>query len=145
MGVVRRIENCEKGSNDKPTHPIVIAAAGEILPGDDDGVAAQSEGDAYEDYPEDEKSIASLEDESLKAPTLLRIAGELKTLGNSLFKKADFANAVNKYEKAVRYVNEIHPAPEDLDDLSLENKKQFFALKISSLLNTAMVYFIYFF
>ncbi|KAJ3193254.1 hypothetical protein HK101_005153 [Irineochytrium annulatum] len=133
MSVVRTLEKTEKGANDKPVLPCVIADCGELLPGESDGVVARSDGDAYEDFPEDQGK-------DLKPDELLRIASELKALGNDLFKKGDHAAAAAKYVKAVRYLQEIHPSPEDIAELTAEQKKMFFATKIPATLNTAMCY-----
>ncbi|KAI8614993.1 peptidyl-prolyl cis-trans isomerase D [Chytriomyces sp. MP71] len=133
MGVVRRIENCEKGANDRPVEEVLIAACGEY----DAGVAASeaanvaADGDAYEDFPEDQGA-------ELKPDELLQIAGDVKAAGTGYFKKGEFGLAAGKYEKAVRYLVEIHPDPEDLAELSVEQKKHYFALKVSCLLNIAM-------
>ncbi|KAJ3411678.1 peptidyl-prolyl cis-trans isomerase cpr6 [Chytridiales sp. JEL 0842] len=133
MGVVRTIENTEKNSNDCPLQPVVIAQAGELAEGEDDGVAVGADGDAYEDFPEDERPGVEK-----PAAELLKIAGDVKGYGNDLFKKADYKSAIQKYQKAIRYLNEINPSPEDLQDLSLDDKKLFFSIKVSSLLNAAM-------
>jgi peptidyl-prolyl isomerase D len=135
MGVVRRIENTPKDSSDKPLSPVLIADCGE-LPHDVDlsdlVVAAGKDGDMYEDYPEDQPGDKSPE-------ALINMAGEIKALGNTLFKKGDLASAVEKYEKAIRYLVELHPEPVHLDELSTELKKMYYAAKVSCLLNSAMV------
>ncbi|KAJ3007864.1 hypothetical protein HKX48_008900 [Thoreauomyces humboldtii] len=130
MGLVRRIENIPTTS-DKPNEPVVIAAAGELAAGESDGVPVPTDGDAYEEYPEDMG-------DDIPADTLLEAATALKALGTKLFQKEDFAAAADKYTKAVRYLNGIHPSPEDLDELSDAQKSSYFNLKISCLLNTSM-------
>ncbi|KAJ3329748.1 peptidyl-prolyl cis-trans isomerase cpr6, partial [Blyttiomyces sp. JEL0837] len=132
MGVVRKIESLETVS-DKPLEPVVIENAGELVPGEDDGVAdsVAAGGDPYEDFPEDQPGEKEPDD-------LLKIAGEVKKIGNDLFKKGEIATALDKYEKAVRYLNEIHPEPQDISELKLEQKTLYFTTKVSSLLNCAM-------
>ncbi|KAI8825210.1 peptidyl-prolyl cis-trans isomerase D [Fimicolochytrium jonesii] len=132
MNIVRRIENLETIS-DKPTEPVVIASCGELTPGQDDGVPTPTDGDVYEEYPEDMPG-----DADKPAEEMLDIAGKVKVFGNEAFKKAEYRKAVEKYEKAVRYLNAIHPSPEDLEELSVEQKQTFFAIKVSCLLNSAM-------
>jgi peptidyl-prolyl isomerase D len=136
MNIVRKIENCEKGSNDKPVEPVLIEASGELAPGEDDGIPVRADGDIYEDYPEDYKGSKEPED-------LLRIAGELKVAGNANFKKGDVAAALESYSKGVRYLDELHPNPADIDvqELSLEKKRDFYSLRTSLMLNSAMVTF----
>ncbi|KAJ3109581.1 hypothetical protein HDU96_007184 [Phlyctochytrium bullatum] len=136
MSVVRRIEKTEKGANDRPLLDCTIEDAGELLAGQDDGVAVTQDGDAYEDFPEDQFANTS----TPEPDTLIKIGGEIKAIGNELFKKGNHAGAAQKYLKAVRYLHELHPSPEDLTELTFEQKKQFFTTKVSSLLNTSMCY-----
>ncbi|KAJ3188666.1 hypothetical protein HDU85_004380 [Gaertneriomyces sp. JEL0708] len=134
MGIVRRIENLPTGANDKPAEDVVVADCGEIPEGADDGVPMPMDGDAYEEYPED------MGGDERPADELLKIAGDIKTFGNNRFKNGDYEGAVEKYSKCVRYLNSLHPSPEDVDDLSAEQKKLYFTTKTSALLNTAMCY-----
>lgn len=135
MSVVRKVENLPTVSQDRPKEDAIIADCGEIPEGADDGVPAPVDGDAYEEFPEDLG-------EEKPADDLLRIVGEIKLLGNTKFKNGDFNGAVDKYSKAIRYLNAIHPSPEDLKELSAEQKKTFYSTKVSCLLNTAMVEYI---
>ncbi|KAJ3107119.1 peptidyl-prolyl cis-trans isomerase cpr6 [Phlyctochytrium planicorne] len=133
MSVVRRIEKTEKGENDKPVKDVVIEECGELLPGDD-GVPVREDGDVYEDFPEDQ----FVDGKTAEPEELIKIAGEIKAIGNDLLKKGDLKNSALKYEKAVRYLQELHPSPEDLAELSIDLKKQYFSIKVSSLLNASM-------
>ncbi|KAJ3064662.1 peptidyl-prolyl cis-trans isomerase cpr6 [Podochytrium sp. JEL0797] len=139
MGVLRRIENCEKGDNDKPVEDVVISECGVYdAKADAEAIAAASvDGDIYEEYPEDQ-SPADGSADGLKAAELLSIAAHLKQIGTTHFKAGNLQLAGAKYQKAVRYLIDLHPDPEDLPDLSLEDKKTYFALKVSCLLNVAM-------
>lgn len=135
MGVVRKIENAPKDSSDKPLAPIIIVDCGE-LPSDVDLSTLdppRADGDIYEDFPEDQPGGEKTPEQ------LIAIAGEIKAIGNALFKKGDLASAVDKYEKAVRYLVEMHPDPLDLTEVSVELKKTYYATKVSCLLNSAMV------
>lgn len=60
-------------------------------------------------------------------------------MGTTYFKAQTFDLAAQKYLKAVRYLNAIHPDPLDLEILDADQKKEYFGLKISCLLNSAMV------
>lgn len=62
----------------------------------------------------------------------------MKQLGNSLFKVSNFQRAIEKYQKAVRYLHALHPCPEELESLTIDQKKEYFSIKISSLLNESM-------
>ncbi|TPX57414.1 hypothetical protein PhCBS80983_g03871 [Powellomyces hirtus] len=130
MNIVRRIENIPTTS-DRPNEEVVIASSGELAEGEPDGVEPAADGDPYEEYPEDMGS-------EIPADTLLEYATNLKAMGTDRFKKGELAPAAEKYTKAVRYLHALHPSPEDLEELSTEQKKTFFSLKISCLLNTAM-------
>lgn len=63
---------------------------------------------------------------------LVVIAQDLKNLGNSFFKSADYTRASRKYEKAIRYLNEKPVF--DADDAP-ELVKEFYAVKIPCYLN----------
>ncbi|KAL1920488.1 uncharacterized protein VTP21DRAFT_865 [Calcarisporiella thermophila] len=123
--VVRAIENTEKGSNDCPVKPVIIVDCGE---GEGGPLDVEEDGDTYEDWPEDYEG--SKEDENL-----VRIAQELKTLGNEYFKKGEHKKASDKYQKAIRYLNE-KPAFDEEDTEEL--KRSYYAVKIPCYLNRAM-------
>lgn len=89
-------------------------------------------GDPYEDYPEDQKSG----DDEWKGEEILKIATDLKDMGNAAFKKQDFKLGIKKYEKALRYLHE-YPAPLDNDPADLFPKLS--ALKISVYSNCALL------
>ena len=65
-------------------------------------------GDTYEDYPEDFN-------ESLDAVGVLKIATACKEYGTTAFKASNYALALEKYQKGLRYLNEepdLDNAPE---------------------------------
>ncbi|KAJ3339562.1 peptidyl-prolyl cis-trans isomerase cpr6 [Entophlyctis luteolus] len=137
LDVVRAIESCEKGENDKPASPVVIAASGEytaeIRAADES--AAEADADGFKDYPEDADEYRA----GISVDESIRAAGIIKALGTDLFKAGDFAAAKGKYEKAVRYLLAVAPDPEAEDsDAEISVKNQWVALKISCLLNVAM-------
>ncbi|KAF9179736.1 Peptidyl-prolyl cis-trans isomerase D [Haplosporangium sp. Z 767] len=125
ISVVREIERTPKGNGDAPLQPVIIANCGELAEGEDDGVAAPDAGDKYADWPDDYEG--SKEDKDLVV-----IAQDLKNLGNSFFKAGDYAKAYNKYQKAIRYLNE-KPAFDDGD--APELIKEFYAVKVPCYLN----------
>ncbi|KAJ3087710.1 hypothetical protein HK102_010466, partial [Quaeritorhiza haematococci] len=140
MNIVRRIENIATGANDRPVVPVLIASAGEIPEGADDGVPPPEDGDLYADYPEDQP-LAEAKDEndiSSQPREFSKIATECKAMGNELFKKGEYEKAVAKYEKAVRYSEAVHPSPEDIDELDEAAKKTLISVVVSSSLNAAM-------
>lgn len=66
-------------------------------------------GDPYEDFPEDEADNLKLKGEGdgeLSGAKILQIATGCKDFGNKAFKAGDFAAALDKYEKGLRYLNE---------------------------------------
>lgn len=136
MSIVRRIESIPTKS-DKPVEDVVIYDCGELAEGQDDGVPVPNDGDPYDDYPDDMP-------EEKEPAELLKIAAEIKAIGTDLFKKGEYAQAGLKYGKTVRYLDAIHPSPEDLEVLNAEEKKTYFSLKVSSLLNQSMVMVIIF-
>ena len=112
--VVRKVEQVETGSNDRPTQDVKIVGCGEF----DDaqvkegswGIEKDSTGDVYEEFPEDQSE--QLESD-VKAT--FDIASALKGIANGAFSKADFSTACDKYVKALRYLG-LHPVlPEDTD------------------------------
>lgn len=99
MNTVRKVEHTPVGAQDKPSSPCVIADCGvlEALP---DAVAA-ADGDIDPDWPQDWPSGTPTDNEKLEA------AERVRTLGNQLFGKQQFEDAVEKYSKAFRYLDEV--------------------------------------
>lgn len=82
-----------------------------------EGKQADSTGDPYEDFPEDQLK----EGEEFKGPEILKIATELKEFGNKAFKGGDIVLGLDKYQKGLRYLNEYPEASEE-DDPELTQK-----------------------
>ena len=100
---VRTIENYPTASGDAPTDPIVIASCGILFP--DDPCLAESaesaDGDVYEDFPDDE-------DKDVQDPqTALKIAQDIREIGNKLFKESKVEAALAKYQS--QCVPLLHP------------------------------------
>ncbi|XP_067898053.1 peptidyl-prolyl cis-trans isomerase D [Heterodontus francisci] len=97
MGVVKMLENVEV-KDEKPVKLCLIENCGEITEGDDWGLApADGSGDAYPDFPED------IDGDMNDVDTIVRIAEDLKNLGNNFFKSQNWTMADKKYTKALRY------------------------------------------
>eukprot|EP01122_Echinamoeba_exundans_P009466 TRINITY_DN3360_c0_g1_i1.p1 TRINITY_DN3360_c0_g1~~TRINITY_DN3360_c0_g1_i1.p1 ORF type:complete len:360 (+),score=99.25 TRINITY_DN3360_c0_g1_i1:177-1256(+) len=125
QGVVRKIENIAKGENDRPLEPCTIADCGEIPEGADDGVPPPADGDELPDFPDD----AGVD--SADGAGILQLAEKLKNLGNDHFKKANYTAAIEKYEKALRYL--VHYSGSDA-----EIKTSMGTVKLSCHLNNSM-------
>eukprot|EP00057_Strongylocentrotus_purpuratus_P013963 XP_011668437.1 PREDICTED: peptidyl-prolyl cis-trans isomerase D [Strongylocentrotus purpuratus] len=108
IGLLRAIEDLTTLENDIPIRRVEITDCGELMPGDDDGMAIRDDGtgDAFTDYPED------ADFDITDYVKVLEVAMKLKDIGNGKYKAKDYGFAISKYEKAIRY----------LDSLDLEGK-----------------------
>ncbi|KAF9224892.1 hypothetical protein BS17DRAFT_779229 [Gyrodon lividus] len=138
--IVRRIENHPTSSGDVPTNPIVIAACGVLSPDDPSlNESASTDGDSYEDYPEDDKRAPEDHEYAYTA------ANAIKSIGNALLTgknddgtKAGELNpslALEKYLKSLRYLDQHPVLP---DDVSPERKEDFDELRTVLLNNSAL-------
>ncbi|KAI0357726.1 peptidyl-prolyl cis-trans isomerase Cpr7 [Trametes cingulata] len=133
--VVRAIENTETASGDVPVEPCVIADCGELSPDDPSlSESATADGDVYEDYPEDQDPIDG-KDVAETPEIALKIAREVREVGNKLFKEGKYDEALRKYQKAIRYLDYHLDLPEDKPP---ELKDSFEALLAPLLLNSAL-------
>lgn len=133
--IVRQIENLRTQAGDKPVQPARIVDCGE-LQGDEAEALGQSGGpdalgDPYEDFPEDElfnlnrAAGANGSEEKvteIAAARIAQIAAECKDFGNKAFKAGDFAAALDKYEKGLRYLNEEPDLPDGDEGKELKAK-----------------------
>lgn len=131
MNVVRFVEDTPKGDQDRPIQPVVIASCGVLAAGEPDGILPPTDGDIYEDFPGDMMNNP----EPLE---LLDVAVAVKALGNTAFKQGNLQLALKKYSKTLRYLDAVHPAPEDVDELTMDQKKAIVQTRASTLLNTSM-------
>ncbi|PSN72264.1 hypothetical protein BS50DRAFT_569794 [Corynespora cassiicola Philippines] len=133
--IVRQIENLKTQSGDKPWHDAVIVDCGELT-GEDYDKATEKvpdpTGDPYEEYPDDQKAS----DKEWTGDEILKIASELKDLGNTAFKKGNLHLGITKYQKSLRYLHE-YPVPLEGDSPELGEKLN--ALKISVYSNAALL------
>lgn len=129
------MENTEV-SNDKPDKDVIIDDCGELDANADISEftkkKADSTGDAYEDFPEDQKK----QDEEWKGTELVAIVEDLKTMGNTAFKAGDTAVGLSKYQKALRY---LHEYPEPLDNDPPELGPQLIKLRVSLHTNSSLL------
>jgi peptidyl-prolyl isomerase D len=134
----------ETDAANAPLSPVIISECGYLEPDQDDGVPPPADGDELPDYPQDHPVEAESD------PKLfVQLASQIKLFGNAALKQglnassSDatllFERAVEKYNKAVRYLDAIHPTPEDSDEMTHELKVEFYAIKVSSFLNLALV------
>lgn len=133
--VIRKVEHVEKDpSTDKPMEEVVIVNCGEIPARAQvsDYLLTDGTNDKYEDFPSDESSVQHDTNDPVPA---LRAANEIKEIGTVALKTGSPELALEKYQKALRYVNEYMPDPDEHPDSSREYLK----LKIVLHLNVALV------
>ncbi|PPR03409.1 hypothetical protein CVT24_012704 [Panaeolus cyanescens] len=130
--VVRQIENYPTSSGDAPTAPIIITDCGVLSPDDPSitqAVASTDASDPYEDYPVDE-------DQDVENPEIaLQIAKVVREVGNRLYKEGKVDEALQKYQKSLRYLDEHPVLP---DDAPPELQDSWNALLAPLLLNSAL-------
>lgn len=131
--LVREIENLPTSGSDKPQIPVTIADCGE-LPADyevSEIQKADNYGDAYAEFPEDAKA----DDAEFKAEEVVKIVTEIKGFGAQAFKQQKFDEAIKKYRKGLRYLNE----DPDLDAASPEDRAALKQLRITLNSNIALL------
>lgn len=97
--IVRAIENQPTTSGDAPLQPCVIAASGELDPSDSSlsEVPVNTDSDPYEDWPDDQDPLADGNVQE-KPEVALRVAREIREVGNKLFKQGNTSEALSKYQ-----------------------------------------------
>ena len=107
------------------------------MTGADARVSSQKEpdetGDPYEDYPDDQKTG----EEDLAGSEIVKIATDLKGIGNTAFKSKDISVALGKYQKGLRYLNE-YPEPLESDPPDMGTTLN--QLKVTLYSNSALCY-----
>lgn len=130
--IVRQLERCEKGANDKPVVDWVIEDCGE-LPADYMPVAGvvadDGTGDIYEAVSADDDKI----DDS-KPETVFEAANFLKDLGTKLLKDGKLTKAYEKYIKGYDFLSDFNP-----ESLTPELTKVKAQLSITLNLNASLV------
>ncbi|EHY55445.1 Peptidyl-prolyl cis-trans isomerase D [Exophiala dermatitidis] len=114
--IVRKIENLPTQS-DKPVGGDVVVVDCGQLEGENYEKATEkapdATGDPYEDFPEDQG-------QDLKGEEYYKIALDLKEFGNKAYKAGDLETGIEKYQKALRYLNE-YPAASENDPKDLQS------------------------
>ncbi|KAK9452872.1 cyclophilin-like domain-containing protein [Dipodascopsis uninucleata] len=130
--IVRLIENQETTEDSKPLKDVVIVDCGELDSSEavQQGHIADSTGDVLEDFPEDEDKLKG---KDRTTENLLKLTQTIKDIGTGLFKDGKYEQALDKHEKALRYLNYFSPDPKE-DIASAFDK-----LKIAILLNMALI------
>jgi peptidyl-prolyl isomerase D len=128
--IVRKIENLPTMS-DKPQQEVKVVDCGQLSGAAFSSAtekAADSTGDPYEDFPDDQGP-------DLKGSEYFKIASEIKDMGNKAFKAGDNEMGIEKYQKALRYLNE-YPETNDSDppELGGQMKQLKFTLHSNSAL-----------
>lgn len=115
--IVRKIENLPTQS-DKPTGgDVIVDDCGQLEGSSYTSAldkAPDATGDPYEDFPDDQG-------QDLKGEEYYKIAANLKDYGNKAFKAGDVETGIEKYQKALRYLNE-YPAANDTDPADFQTK-----------------------
>lgn len=128
--IVRQLERCEKGDNDKPADDWIIADCGQ-LPGDykpEDSAVADETGDIYESVLGDDDKI-----DVNKPETVFKAVNFLKDLGTKLLKEGNFSKAYQKYIKGTEFLSDFYP--DDLSEADIAEKTK---LNISLFLNASL-------
>jgi len=111
MDCVREIEYLETAEGDKPVKEVKIIECGQIMEGEDDGMSKWiDERDPFPANPEDSQDIR-LVSEKIKA------AQSIRAIGNEYFKERNFDRALQKYSKALKYLHEDFPSPDEQSDM----------------------------
>ncbi|KAI5961812.1 CPR6 [Candida pseudojiufengensis] len=130
--IIRQMERSDKDSNDKPVDEWKIEDCGE-LPADyvlndnpDDGT-----GDEFEEILKDnDVKKVDINDPN----SVINAVTKIKDIGTKLLKEGKLKNSMEKYSKAVNYLDDYFP-----EDLSNEKISEINKLKISCLLNLSLV------
>ncbi len=95
---MRAIENHPTSQGDVPTEPCTIADCGQLDPSDPSlEPTAATDGDPYEDYPADQDPLND-GDVAEKPEVALRVAQEIREIGNKVFKEGKVDRALEKYQ-----------------------------------------------
>ncbi|KAJ5566036.1 Peptidyl-prolyl cis-trans isomerase D [Penicillium sp. DV-2018c] len=126
-GVVRKIENLQTQS-DKPTEDVTIVDCGQLTGEAYEKAsvrAADATGDKYEDFPEDHEG-------ELTVKLCFDIASELKEYGKKAYLNGDYNLSFEKYQKALRYLNDVPEYTEEDKTQKLEEQVQAMRLTLFS-------------
>jgi len=134
MDIVREIEETKTDEGDAPLKRVEVVNCGELKPGyplvHDDG-----SGDKYPNSPEELDLDFEL---NKNLDQVLDIAKEIKDIGNTFFKEKEFAKALKKYKKALRYIEHLRKelgSTEDDEELKIRT------VQVPITLNTSLMHF----
>lgn len=126
--IVRQLERCEKGEQDKPVEDWVIEDCGE-LPADYKVEEQKSaDGDNYEDFLVDNDLI-----DVEKPSSVFTAVTTVKDVGTKYLKEGKPDIAFSKYNKAAGFLEDYQP-----NDLAPEDLAQVHSLKLACYLNAAL-------
>lgn len=95
--IVRHIQNLIVDVKYRLYWDVNIISCGQIQPGKDDGYEKACFGDVYASFPEDLDEVPNHDE-------ILDIAEKVKQFGNEKVKIGHYWQAIEKYEKSIRYV-----------------------------------------
>ena len=136
--VVRRIEKEPTDASDRPQRPIVIKDSGSFTaeqladPSFDFGIKADATGDDFAEFPEDARV-----DVEEHPDAALDTAKALKDIAARCIGAGDWATALAKYQKALRYLN-VHPRMPDSHASDAKFVAEFAAVRTAVQLNGAL-------
>ena len=120
-GTLRELERVDTRSSGadvgRPVERIEVVACGEVEYDGDDGLATGGDGDPFPPWPADATAMGSDRYESR-----LSAAAQVRAFGNEMFKAGEFAGAVAKYVKALRYLDKAWNR--DVDDHATERSER---------------------
>lgn len=97
--IVKVIEHEKVGQNDKPLADIIISNCGELNDNDDDGIIIDPN-DPYPLFPDENYDASDINKR-------LEISNLIRSIGNNLFQQNKYIESVSKYQKALRYINDL--------------------------------------
>ena len=100
FGVLREIEALQTGSRSQPLTTVRIVSSDEVVHAHDDGTLVQPDGDPFQRWPADHPNMANSQYGNRAAAAL-----QIKEFGNESFKRGEMRLAIEKYEKALRYLD----------------------------------------
>lgn len=113
--IIREIENVKTGKEYNPVESVKIIGCGTWEVGDPvpiyNACYEEVAGDVFEEYPDDDSHI-----DKESSASVYRAATAIKNAGGEIFKRGDPQNAFFKYRKALRYVMEYFPDPDEEPD-----------------------------
>jgi len=134
LGIITDIEAMDTDQNDKPLVPVSIKNCGEIVTGDDLGIA-EKDGtpDVYPHHPEDLDIDWYLQANFGK---ILSILKDIKESGNIYYRKGDQKRAAVKYKKCCKYIAMLRDTVSSTDE---EEEIKVREVEVPCVLNIAAV------